>query len=288
MFPGRIRPPVLKALKNYTRKGGDLAAFIGVDIFEEQDPQPIFEHECVPTRSDLNTNDHEPHTLICEGEHLSAVIFRDSFFSALQPYIARNFRRSTYLWEHLSYPTLHKYAEMEQPDIVIEEWVERTLPSYLPVFNIIPDDKLDMAALKKRFDKNGITIFSKDSDKLRLNKWLRLVDDSDGGLKLISTGEDPIILFPVLPITPASEYILHIEMDSSISSTLQVFYSDGNQSGQPYSEKNSIRLNIQRGRNDLYICLDYPSLGKHLRLDPISNSGEVTIMSLELRQIPQS
>ena len=68
------------------------------------------------------------YTLICEDQELNAVIFRDSFSQALEPYFSRKFKRSTYIWQKLNYSSLIKYIDLEKPDIVIEEWCERMLP----------------------------------------------------------------------------------------------------------------------------------------------------------------
>ena len=134
LFPNQIQPE-LKKLRDGTRTGGDLANFIGGHIifkeFKEDNPQPIFEQTYTPTRQPPDAKGRTTHTLICEDQELNAVIFRDSFFIALQPYFSRKFKRSTYIWKKSNYSLLKKYIELEQPDIVIEEWVSRSLP-YVP------------------------------------------------------------------------------------------------------------------------------------------------------------
>ena len=94
----------------------------------EDDPQPVFEGTCTPTKEPVDARETEVYTMNCDDQQLDAVIFRDSFFSLLQPYFARKFARSTYIWSKLNYPALTKYLKREKPDIVIEEWIERTLP----------------------------------------------------------------------------------------------------------------------------------------------------------------
>lgn len=58
----------------------------------------------------------------------TAVIFRDSFCNALLPFIAESFSRAVFIWS--SYPR-YAYIEAEQPDIVIQEYVERSAPRFL-------------------------------------------------------------------------------------------------------------------------------------------------------------
>jgi hypothetical protein len=278
LFPNQIQPE-MKKLRDGIRSGGDLASFIGIHGVKEHNPEPIFEQTCIPTRHPHDAKDRATHTLICDDQKLNAVIFRDSFFVALQPYFSRKFKRSTYILGKLNYSSLIKYIELEKPDIIIEEWVERLLP------HVPNDHNYIVYQYKQMFYNSNELIFSKDWTQLNFYNWQILRDDKNDSLRLRATGEDPIINFPLLPIKQNNEYVLHINIVSSVQSTLQVFYSDANQTGYPFSEKNSLRFNIQKGDNDLYIALSYPNLGKHLRLDAISGLGEVVIKSLDIKRV---
>ncbi len=130
IFPGKINPELQK-LHVRTRKGGDLSSFIGVNNLQEPFPYPVFKPTCHLTKHPKTANETITNTFTCNNQKLNTIIFRDSFFQALQPYFVRKFNRSTYIWGKLNYPSLKKYIELEQPDIVIEEIVERKLP-YLP------------------------------------------------------------------------------------------------------------------------------------------------------------
>jgi len=272
LFPKQIQPEMID-LKDGVRGGGDLANFMGVHIFKELNPQPIFEQTCTPVKKQTYTT----YTLICEDQKLNTVIFRDSFFSALLPYFARKFKRSTYISEKLNYSSLIKYIELEKPNIVIEEWVERSLP-YIP--KVIHE--FNSSLNKKIFNSSDKLIFSNDWKQL---KFYQLINNKNNVVNLISIGSDPQITFPPLPFKSNNKYILHIAITSSVKSTLQIFYSDSNNSGNPFSEKNSVRMEINKGNNDVYILLNYPNLGKYLRLDPITKMGEVTIKTLEIKEV---
>jgi alginate O-acetyltransferase complex protein AlgJ len=52
------------------------------------------------------------------------VMFRDSFASALIPFLSEHFSRAVYLWQYNFDPAV---VEAEHPDVVIEEWVGRKL-----------------------------------------------------------------------------------------------------------------------------------------------------------------
>ncbi|HZI80623.1 MAG TPA: hypothetical protein VFD69_13970 [Vicinamibacterales bacterium] len=61
-----------------------------------------------------------------------AVVFRDSFGSALIPFLSEEFSRAVYLWQYNVDPDV---VLAERPDVVIQEWVGRrlsTLPPYDP------------------------------------------------------------------------------------------------------------------------------------------------------------
>jgi alginate O-acetyltransferase complex protein AlgJ len=61
-----------------------------------------------------------------------AVVFRDSFGSALIPFLSEEFSRAVYLWQYNVDPDV---VLAERPDIVIQEWVGRrlsTMPPYDP------------------------------------------------------------------------------------------------------------------------------------------------------------
>ena len=119
---------------------GDLARMMGGNPVSEVDPRPVFEDACEPVAE----RDLEKHTdtqsYHCDSGALNALIFRDSFFSALQPFIARYFERSTYIWQGASRKALDKYIVIDKPDIVIEETVERTLPYIHSVYREYLDE----------------------------------------------------------------------------------------------------------------------------------------------------
>ncbi|MCK4704537.1 MAG: hypothetical protein KAT90_03570 [Gammaproteobacteria bacterium] len=133
LLPGKITPSLLSN-NEFTAQQinkGDLTAMAKINGQEEVYPTPIFNEKCLLKSDPQSISEIEKHTMTCNTESLNAVIFRDSFFSALHPYFARKFNRSTYTTDKLSYDKLVKYIDKEKPDIVIEEVVERELP-YVP------------------------------------------------------------------------------------------------------------------------------------------------------------
>lgn len=81
--------------------------------------------------------DGNPHLLHteCPGRPFKVIVFRDSFSTALIPYLSETFGDVTYIWDH----NLNLYAGLirkEKPDIVIHEMVSRYTQSLL---NETPD-----------------------------------------------------------------------------------------------------------------------------------------------------
>lgn len=63
----------------------------------------------------------------CQQRKLKALVFRDSFFNLLVPYFSENFREVIYVWSDYDQNTVEELLSTFQPDIIIEERVERML-----------------------------------------------------------------------------------------------------------------------------------------------------------------
>ena len=129
-FPEQIMPILYKKIdfSLVKRPGVDLANFIGMQKnFVEEEPSLK-----IPTCSEKVGFDvvisRQPFSTSCEKSELKALIFRDSFFTAVQPFFSEYFNSATYVWKRIDFATLQKFVNKEKPDVVIEEWVERTLP----------------------------------------------------------------------------------------------------------------------------------------------------------------
>lgn len=129
LFPNKITPDLKRLKYNPSRGDTALANWLGRERTKTNNPMPVFENDCKLLKKPMHHKPRETHLWTCDDQKLSTVIFRDSYFDALQPYFIRKFKRSTFIWSQLNYPLLKKYIEKEKPDIVIEEWVERNLPA---------------------------------------------------------------------------------------------------------------------------------------------------------------
>lgn len=78
--------------------------------------------------SNLNTKRPEFYLAkSCQSKELRALVFRDSFFTALEPYFSENFKEVIYLWKSYDQKNVEELLTVFKPDIVIEEKGEREL-----------------------------------------------------------------------------------------------------------------------------------------------------------------
>lgn len=131
LFPGRIRPRSYedRLFDRRYRKGGDLAYFIGLpNIFDEIEYRPLWDDPCTPRLTAIEQESRKPLITECPDARITALIFRDSFFSAVQPFLGTYFQQATYIWQYAHFDTLAEYIQKRKPDVVIEEWAERVHP----------------------------------------------------------------------------------------------------------------------------------------------------------------
>ncbi len=115
--------------------GMDLSAIMGLTTAMSEDDLQLRREGPSPWRV-LEPMPHDAlymdGRLVTVNENASlprAVVFRDSFGSALVPLLAEHFSRALHLWQYNFDPAI--VAE-ERPAIVIQEWVGRRLATLLP------------------------------------------------------------------------------------------------------------------------------------------------------------
>jgi hypothetical protein len=139
-----LTPLPLEAFEpvNVTTEGWDLARMMGLeDIAHEEDRQLV---PRAPRRARVVDRDR-PDRLWNNGRVVlevdapslpRLVVFRDSFGSALVPFLAEHFRRSVFLWQYDFDPQV---IDREKPDVVIWLITSRRLQWYEPVNPPLPE-----------------------------------------------------------------------------------------------------------------------------------------------------
>lgn len=102
-----------------------------------------------------------------------------------------------------------------------------------------------------------------------------------GDLVFHSTGNDPYLHLPRVPLDPEQECILLIDITSPVPTGAQVFYST--RQAPNYSEANSLRWSAPAGRHKRQLKLP-ASLNGHFRIDPGTHPGAYRIHGIKVRQ----
>lgn len=116
-------------------EGRDLAGMLGLtDVLTEDDLRlaprhPRHAHIVEPAHPNAFYEDARIVTEQPDSRLPRAVVFRDSFASALIPFLSEHFSRAVYLWQNNFDPEV---VEQEHPAIVIQEWVGRHLDNQWP------------------------------------------------------------------------------------------------------------------------------------------------------------
>jgi alginate O-acetyltransferase complex protein AlgJ len=122
--------------------GRDLAAIIGLKrVLQEEDlrlvpKQPRGYVVVEPAGAYATSGEGRIVTEIPGSSLPRAVIFRDSFTSALAPFLSEHFSRAVYLWQNNFDADV---VLREHADVVIEEIVGRHLHNFIPSPELIPD-----------------------------------------------------------------------------------------------------------------------------------------------------
>lgn len=137
LFPRRYGP---EDFSWRPARGGDLARMLDLQGFlnETEVPMPrpgLF--RCPDYRENDPMDSEDPVLVVtaCRPRGKSALVFRDSFFTRLRPYIAEYFGQTVFTSAPPEVETLERFVRTYKPDVVLEERVER----YLKVVPKRPD-----------------------------------------------------------------------------------------------------------------------------------------------------
>ncbi len=110
------------------------------------------------------------------------------------------------------------------------------------------------------------------------------LEETEGKQTLRSTGKDPAFLLPEvsgLKIRKDDRVVIRALFESTETTQAQVYYTFDKKT--PFSEKNSVKQNVQTGRNMLYFVLPEDFSEGKLRFDPGNCEGIFTLEQLEVK-----
>jgi alginate O-acetyltransferase complex protein AlgJ len=121
--------PAPEQYRRITQPGGDLARLLGLGPVLSDRNLARIDEDPPCARENLEGQDF---VILCGGSPLRVVVFRDSFFEAMEPAFSRRFGESAYLWGDLDQERLIAAIERYRPDVVVEQRVERALIKRVP------------------------------------------------------------------------------------------------------------------------------------------------------------
>lgn len=124
----------------HSMHGGDLARMLSLSNILRENQVPVVRPgrlQCADQTQNSVMNAEDPELVItpCRAEGKSALVFRDSFFTRLRPFLSEHFTRTVYTTALPEIDTMEQLVEKYSPDVVLEERVER----YLKVLPKAPD-----------------------------------------------------------------------------------------------------------------------------------------------------
>jgi len=281
LFPGISYPKMyeIEDKKDVLPPGG-LLKMLGLDKNKGTSPFAVFDDSTKETLAEISYR-KKRHVLINnKNKGIKAVVFRNSMFSAVKPFLYESFNKLISIWEVFNIKSMRKELNIDPPNIVIEQISERQLPV---VGNQI--GLFEKGMILSRFNSPKATLFENEWDQLQIIQQLKSKSLNSIGFELKSTGRDPILHFPKLPFLPGEQYLVNIKIISEVNSVLQLFYSTLSPKEHPFSRDRSHIKNVKKGRNDFYILLESKDLGQYLRLDPIITTGDFILESLVIKHV---
>lgn len=130
LFPNKIVPKLnfMEQSSEFTHLG-DHSQYLGIEkYFAEKSYRPILD-KCTHKNTSNEIAFNETFTTQCSKSGLTVLVYRDSFFTNLQPFISSYFQKATFIWSKLKFKDVQQRIIEDKPDLIIEEWVDRFLPN---------------------------------------------------------------------------------------------------------------------------------------------------------------
>jgi len=267
-------------------KNGDVAGLIGGGKYLK-DEDYVFKPKRAysSTRVEKNEKACDPFTTIkSNGNSHRVVVFRDSFFTALVPYVSESFNLSRFYWQSWDSQTqIEKIIKQYKPDIIIEEIAERFLK--LELNDIIKCQPQWATTLwRKKFINSKYQITSVELDSISGNDQVKL-HKSKLELKIISTGNHPQLMLNKLPnlnMTTNSK-LIKIIVTSNVETDMQLYFNTT--VDKKFTENKSVKTHLSKGKNDVYLPISTVGIVDKLILNPATKPCELVINSIEIRAI---
>lgn len=221
--------------------------------------------------------------VFARGDGKRILIFHDSYFGFLIPFLPEHFARTCFQWQ-AHFDT--RLVEEERPDIVVHEACERLL---LGALQENPEDiSAERQRLRRLFDGD------RSVSLLRLETPAALAALAPGsqvataaaahGLQLTSSGPDPFVWLPSLKVPAGMVPLVRVKMTASRDALARIYYWNARQaSNSPMSYRAHW---MPKGTGDLLFALADGCRDGDIRFDPAETPGEFVLSLVEVRGVP--
>ncbi|MGD9973728.1 MAG: hypothetical protein AB7S77_11775 [Desulfatirhabdiaceae bacterium] len=266
-------------------EGGDLVIMMGLQhVFLED--QPIYQPQFICSgrwKYDVALADRGSYAMGCKTQTRVAIVFRDSYFNFILPFLSEHFGKIIYIWDQYNHTMVKQLIRDIQPDLVIEEILERFLIYDAEDVEGLKAIRSDLAP--ERFNRANLTYAAFDR---KSGFPVTPVNDLDvapdnAGLILKSAGEDPQLLLPDCIPDSARSLFIKIQITSPTNTELQIFYRTPD--AMLYSEKKSVIQSLKQGFNIIHLYIPERDYLGPLRLDPGKQPGTYVLHSMEIRGV---
>lgn len=271
------------ALTILPRKGSDLAAIIGgKELLNDTDVEiRVAGHVYNDLRTDSMGASRRPVVEKQTSVRLPrAIMFRDSFATALIPFLSKDFSYIQYLCERWDGEVqMEKLLRDSSADIVIEEYVERNV-KYMPVYNL--KDRFSMKMLKELFlDKQNVIFDLIKQNKCTVNN-VEIVKQSNA-LHITAVGDDPYVAYNEVAGNYGGLYVANLVLNSFNSSEIKIYVT--NDECKEFSEECSFRASVSKGDNDVFLPIYSDSGISSVRVDMGNSNDNMIIDTLVIKSL---
>jgi hypothetical protein len=210
----------------------------------------------------------------------SAVVFHDSFGEPLRKFLVPHFSKALFIWQD-GFDTARIAAA--DPDLVLQVYVERKLNGNPPPLATSGDASASRAAFEAsqrvllRIDP------AQDLDEFELVGKTKL-QRVDGGFEIVITQGSDWLFLPPFGVGADENPVLHLDVESPFPTWIDVIFKV--RGDADYKRKNSYRIDLVAGRNDVYLEMFTPDLEGRLFVRPeASQGGRFVVRALEVRAV---
>jgi alginate O-acetyltransferase complex protein AlgJ len=203
-----------------------------------------------------------------------AVMFRDSFATAMLPMLSQHFSRIVYVW---SDDVDERFVEAERPDVVIAELLERKIAG-------IPPEDSDAIAGRDRAFEEGATLLAVDPANAReLLEPSGGIDWAEGDAPVLEVSDrSPLVELPRLDVAPGDRVTLRLRYDSPGDTHARLYWGSRDRWG--FSRDDSFVRWVGAGPQELLFELPEGFDGR-IAFYPGREKGRYQVHSLEVRRL---